>query len=138
MADFQIQSNSGRYWASGNVRQIQGQRGLGFYRLTFLTVLNVETGDSAMGERLNTLLTDIAAGGRTLGRANAQPHQLPIVPASYAQERQVNLELDFGRARVGADESRRDGGGNTIHKTPFPHRGRQKGQTPQTTAHAAF
>src|SRR5258708_19254934 len=99
MADFQIQSNSGRYWATGNVKQVQGQRGLGFYRLTFLTVLNVEAGDSAVSERLNTILTDIAAGGRTLGRANAQPHQLPIAPASYAHDPNVNFALHLDHHR---------------------------------------
>lgn len=138
MADFQIQSNSGRYWASGSVKQIQGQRGLGFYRLTFLTVLNVETGDSAMGERLNTVLTDIAAGGRTLGRAHAQPHQLPIVPANYAQERQINFELELDRARLEAIESVRNGGDITFNITFFPTLADQSGQLRQTTAQAAF
>jgi len=138
MADFQIQSNSGRYWATGNVKQIQGQRGLGFYRLTFLTVLNVEPGDSAVGERLSTILTDISAGGRTLGRANAQPHQLPIVPASYAQERQVNFELDLDRARLEAIENVRNGGDITFNITFFPTLADQSGQLRQTTAQGAF
>jgi len=63
MADFQINSNSGRQWASGNVKQISGQRGLGFYRLTFVLMLNVETSDSVLGERLTTMAADIFAGG---------------------------------------------------------------------------
>src|SRR5216683_4590587 len=138
MADFQIQSNSGRYWATGNVKQLQGQRGLGFYRLTFLTVLNVEAGDSAVGDRLNTILTDIAASGRTLGRANAQPHQLPIVPASYAQERQINFELDLDRARLEALENARNGGDITFNITFFPTLADPSGQLRQTTAQAAF
>jgi hypothetical protein len=138
MADFQIQSNSGRYWASGNVKQMQGQRGLGFWRLTFLTVLNVETGDSVMGERLNTIQTDIAAGGRTLGRAKAQPHQLPIVPANYAQERQINFELDLDRARLEAIENVRNGGDITFNITFFPTLVDQSGQLRQTTSQAAF
>jgi hypothetical protein len=138
MADFQINSNSGRQWASGNVKQIQGQRGMGFWRLTFLTVLNVETGDSVMSERLNTIQTDIATGGRTLGRANAQPHQLPIVPANYAQERQVNFELDLDRARLEAIENVRNGGDITFNITFFPTLADQSGQLRQTTATAAF
>ncbi len=138
MADFQVQSNSGRYWATGNVKQVQGQRGLGFYRLIFLTVLNVESGDSAVGERLSTMSTDVAAAGRTLGRANAQPHQLPIAPANYAQERQVNFELDLDRARLEAIESVRNGGDITFNITFFPTLADQSGQLRQTTAQAAF
>ncbi len=138
MADFQINSNSGRQWASGNVKQISGQRGLGFYRLTFVLMLNVETSDSVLGERLTTMAADIFAGGRPLGRANPIPQQLPIMPANYAQERQVNFEIELDRARLEAIEDVRNGADLTFNLTLSSTLIDSAGQPRQTNAQTAY
>lgn len=105
MADFQIAANSGRQWASGTINQVSGQRGLGFYRLTFILVLNVDTSDAVLGDRLTNLVGDVFAANTPLGRAYPMPNQLPIQPFNYVQERQVNLELEVDRARLDALEN---------------------------------
>jgi len=138
MADFQINANSGRQWASGNVKQVQGQRGLGFYRLIFIVMLNLETSDSVMGDRLTSMVAEVNAGGRAVGRANPTPSQLPIMPANYAQERQVNLELELDRARLEAIENVRNGADLTFNITLYSTLADQTGQPRQTTAQAAY
>jgi hypothetical protein len=105
MADFQITGNSGRQWASGTIKQVSGQRGLGFYRLTFILVLNVDTSDAVLGDRLTSLVADVFAANTALGRAYPMPNQLPIQPFNFVQERQVNLELELDRARLEALET---------------------------------
>jgi len=109
MADFQISSNSGRQWASGTIKQVNGQRGLGFYRLTFILMLNIDTSDAVLGDRLTDLVGDVFAANTPLGRAHPMPNQLPVQPYNFVQEKQVNLELELDRARLEALEHVRGG-----------------------------
>src|SRR5438445_13728023 len=109
MSDFQITANSGRQWATGHFKQIQGRRGLGFFRLTFVVDLNIDPSDAALGDRLIGLVADIVVGGQPAGRAMPVPNQLPILPSNYSFERQLNLELDMERAQVEAIENIRNG-----------------------------
>jgi hypothetical protein len=109
VADFQITSNSGRQWASGNIKQLNGQRGLGFYRLMFILVLNVDSHDAVLGERLTGLVADVMTAGQPVGRAGPRPNELPLLPYNFAQERQMTLELELDRARLEALENIRNG-----------------------------
>lgn len=138
MADFQITSNTGRNWASGNVKQVSGQRALGFYRLLIMVSLSVDTHDAVLGERLTSFPADIAVGGLPLGRAEPRPHQLPILPAPHVQERQVQYEMDLDRARLEAIENVRAGQDLTINMTMFPTLMDSNNQPRQTTASTGY
>jgi hypothetical protein len=137
VADFQISSNSGRQWATGNFKQVQGRRGLGFYRLTFIVDLNIDSSDATMGDRLIGLVADIVVGGQPAGRAVPLPNQLPILPSNYSLERQLNLELDLNREQIEAIEDLRNGGDLTFNVALHTTLSDPAGQLRQVTPSAA-
>ena len=138
MPDFQITANSGRQWAGGHLKQVQGRRGLGFYRLTFLLELSVDTSDSVLGAALAGFLADVMVGGFPIGRAEPTPHQLPIIPYNFVQERQINLELDLDRIRLDAIENVRNGKDLTFNLTLYATLTDSTNQPRQMTASAAY
>lgn len=133
MADFQITSNSGRQWASGHFKQVQGRHGLGFYRLTFIVNLNIDPSDATLGDRLIGLVADIVVGGQPAGRATPVPNQLPILPSNYSFERQLNLELDLDRGQIEAIETIRNGGDLTFNVALYTTLSDPAGQLRQVT-----
>jgi hypothetical protein len=102
-----------RIYAEGSTEKIQGDPGLGFFRITFPLKLHIHGAGAGQGADLVSLMGDVTmilpGGARRLGWIKTQAVHLPVRNTDFAFSQSLPMEMELHREQLEAIEDLRQG-----------------------------
>ena len=104
-------SPSGRTWGKCTITQVNGQRGLGFYRIAFQLNIDVHPVSEGIQYKLTGFSGDMTVQNKLLGSFAVPLQMFPLVQeAGWVTSPYLTFHIDLDRARLEALEETRSGG----------------------------